>query len=88
MANLDFKKIRQLREDRGLSLSEVALLLRDQGVHVTKSAIGYWERGRHLPNSRHLSGIMSVFGVDIAYFKKQKKRQHQNESQCRRMEAK
>ena len=58
-------RIRDRREELGLSRSEVA---RQMPGKTTENQIYRWEKGLHRPNDDALEALASVLGVTIAHF--------------------
>lgn len=59
-------KIKQLREQNGLSLNELA-----QELGIKKSRIGMWESNNSIPRIDILLKISSYFNVTIDYLLKE-----------------
>ena len=68
------KFIKELREKKGMSQTELASLM-----YVSRQAISQWENGVHLPDVDKLTPLAKVLGVELAellegeYIKDQKK---------------
>jgi transcriptional regulator with XRE-family HTH domain len=54
-------KMKQLRENAGLTQEEVA-----KAIGVGQSAVSMWETGESVPRSRILLKIADVYGCEIA----------------------
>lgn len=57
------RRIRQTRERRSLSQTELARLM-----EVSDAQISRWERGRVMPSPRHLEGLGRALGVPAETF--------------------
>jgi transcriptional regulator with XRE-family HTH domain len=53
-------KIKQLREENGLSQDRLA-----EKLHVTRQAVSKWESGKGCPDIENIIGISDVFGVSL-----------------------
>jgi len=58
-------RLRQLRDDSGLTQREVAELLRPHGIECTRSLWGKWERGQSMPRAADAPVIAETLGVEI-----------------------
>lgn len=54
------QRLRELRQDSGLSQSQVAKL-----VGVSRNAVSQWESGETIPNSRRLARVAKALGVPL-----------------------
>lgn len=61
------EKIKQLRIERGLSVSEFA-----QQIEVTERTIYRWESNKNIPSNSYLAKIAISCDVKIEYFKSEK----------------
>lgn len=52
------------RKELGLSQSELALRLQDEGIDVTNQAISKWENGSTLPNAKQFLILCRVLEID------------------------
>lgn len=52
------KKLKALRQEKGLSQNDLAKML-----YVSQQTVGSWETGRTTPNPETLSKIVSILGV-------------------------
>jgi transcriptional regulator with XRE-family HTH domain len=57
------ERLRQLREQRGLSQKDLAVQL-----GVRQSAISWWERGEREPSLSNAVKAAEFFGVNVQYF--------------------
>ncbi|SMO61774.1 repressor LexA [Balnearium lithotrophicum] len=62
------KKIKLLRERKGLTQQELAEL-----IGTTQQTVAYWEVGQRKPRYSKLQKLAEVFGVPISYFLEDKK---------------
>lgn len=53
-------RIRELREERGITQEELALML-----EVGQSAVSHWERGKVVPARKYLPKLAQALGVTI-----------------------
>ncbi|MBE5054753.1 helix-turn-helix transcriptional regulator [Pseudoflavonifractor sp. DSM 107456] len=53
-------KLKELREARGLTLSQVA-----QAAHVTRAAVCMWESGARQPGLDSLLALADLYGVSL-----------------------
>jgi transcriptional regulator with XRE-family HTH domain len=53
-------KIKQLREEKGLSQDGLA-----EQLHVTRQAVSKWESGKGCPDIENIISISNVFGVSL-----------------------
>lgn len=56
------ERLRELRQNKGLSQSQLA-----EALNISKSAISMYELGRREPDLETLEGIADFFNVDINY---------------------
>lgn len=63
------KRLRSLREEKGMSLSKLRdELLLNYGQIISTEGIRQWELGLTSPNSKYIGPISSVFKVKEGYF--------------------
>lgn len=62
------RKIRELRDSRGLTQRELASLLGYKLLTVSR-----WERGERKPSFSDLKRLSDIFGISISYFLEEKK---------------
>ncbi|AOZ95327.1 helix-turn-helix domain-containing protein [Butyrivibrio hungatei] len=55
-------RIKQLRQDRGITMEKLA-----QELNVTKSRVNMWENGGAIPRSQTLIDLANYFGVSTDY---------------------
>ena len=55
-------RIKALREDKGLSQSQLAKL-----TNISQAAISLWEDGQRLPNAEAIITMAQFFGVSTDY---------------------
>ena len=56
------ERLRELRQNKGLSQSQLA-----DALNISKSAISMYELGKREPDLENLEGIADFFNVDINY---------------------
>lgn len=56
------KRLRALRENKGLTQKEVGSL-----IGITDAAVGMWEQGRRLPDAETMARLAEIFGVTVNY---------------------
>lgn len=56
------QKIRQLRQNKGISQKELA-----QAIHVSPAAISQYENGRSQPSRENMALLAAYFNVTVAY---------------------
>ena len=59
------KRLRELRDSRGIADTEIAEKLR-----VSAQAVGKWMNGRTLPDTQHICDLSDLFGVTTDYILK------------------
>ena len=62
------EKLKELREKRGLSLSDMSHDLAKLGLRLTVETLRNWERGRHSPNVSDIEIIARLLKCPPAYF--------------------
>ena len=62
------RRIAELREEKGLSLSEFSEHLKAMGISLDRTTIGKWETGRSTPNAYQLIAVSKFFGIDATDF--------------------
>lgn len=55
-------RLRELRKEKGVSQQQMADL-----IHISKSALGYYETGDSLPNAKAVAVMAEFFGVSADY---------------------
>ena len=55
--------LEQKRKERGLLQAELAALLADEGIQVSKHAISKWEGGKTLPNAQQFLALCRVLKI-------------------------
>ena len=55
-------RMKQLRQERGMSQQELA-----DRLGISRSAVGMYEQGRRDPDFELLDSIADLFGVDLSY---------------------
>ena len=58
MRTFNYRKARQLREQKGVSIAEMA-----PHVNMSESLLGQAEKGARIPNANHLGAIAEYLGV-------------------------
>ena len=66
MANTFGARVRQRREQLGLSLNDLAVLLDEAGAPITSQGIHRWEQGHTSPNVDRLETVATVLGLTVA----------------------
>ena len=63
--NIDFaQRLRELREDKGLSQRQMSKMLNNQ---ITQGAIALWEQRKRVPNLDTVIMLAKFFGVSLDY---------------------
>lgn len=61
---LDGARVRAIREERALTLRELAARVADaSGDSVAESTVSTWETGRRQPTPKHFQALCSALGV-------------------------
>jgi transcriptional regulator with XRE-family HTH domain len=61
-------RIKECREERGLSQEDLMLQMANEGRKVSRPTISGWENGESLPNAHDLETLSFVFKKPIKYF--------------------
>lgn len=60
--NIFIKRLKEIRKDKGLSMSELA-----NKIGVSTNTISRWERGERIPNLEALVALAKFFKVSTDY---------------------
>lgn len=60
--NIFIKRLKEMRKDKGLSMSELA-----NKIGVSTNTISRWERGERIPNLEALVALAKFFKVSTDY---------------------
>ena len=63
--NICGKKVRELRQEKGLSIEYVAAQLQLRGVDISQSTLGRIECGTRYVTDRELMAFVKVLGVGV-----------------------
>lgn len=56
------ERLKELREEKGMSQTQLA-----KATKLSKSAIGYWEAEKRVPNAEVIITLAQYFGVSADY---------------------
>lgn len=61
------KKLKDLREARGLTLRGLSAALKKKDIAISHAALGKWENDKGLPSRENLSEICSFYNVEPSW---------------------
>ena len=64
MENVFKDRLKELREERGLTLDKLSAAL---GGKISRAALGRWEQGLRTPNMENIKLLAKFFGVTSDY---------------------
>jgi transcriptional regulator with XRE-family HTH domain len=64
----DNTKLRELRENAGLSVYKSSKELSNSGLDVSHQTIMNWEAGKSTPNCNQLADLALFYGKPVGYF--------------------
>ena len=68
-ANIIGERIREAREQKKLTQTQLSTLLQQFGIQVTKATVGKWELGRYLPNAYQFLAVCHALEIaDIGQY--------------------
>jgi len=68
MKTFDGQKLRQAREQKRLSVSDLHYLLINKGVTISAQSIRNWEAGERIPRIPYLAAVAKILEKDVSFF--------------------